>query len=107
MGHDAVELRVDAQDELPGEGLVRALAPLGAELQVVVDRVAERLDDLRGGIRLEGDDVAEADHAPEEDAMGGLVDGTGERAFEADRGVDKHRNTREARSPFVLCKPVF
>jgi hypothetical protein len=63
-----MEPRVDTQDELPGIGLLRALAALRAELQVVIDGVVERLDDLGDGIPLEGNRVAEADHVPEEGA---------------------------------------
>ena len=67
MGHDTVELWVDAKNEMPGERFLRALAALRAKFQVVIDGVVERLDHLRDGIPLEGDPVAEADHMPEED----------------------------------------
>src|SRR5262245_57952255 len=53
---------------MPRVGLVRAHAPLRAELEVIVDGVAKRLGDLRHGIPLEGDHIAEADHVPVEDA---------------------------------------
>src|SRR5262245_25485374 len=48
--HRPVELRIDAQDELPGVGLLRVLAAAGAKLQVVVDRVVECLDDFGDGV---------------------------------------------------------
>lgn len=42
MGQRAVEPGVDAQDELPGIGLLRILAPPGAELEVVTLRLRIR-----------------------------------------------------------------
>uniref|UniRef100_A0A9E8CR97 Uncharacterized protein n=1 Tax=Bosea sp. NBC_00436 TaxID=2969620 RepID=A0A9E8CR97_9HYPH len=46
------------------------------------------------------------DDAPKQDAVGCLVHGIGELAFEADRGVGEDRNTREAVPPFAKLKSV-
>ena len=51
--------------------------------------------------------LTNVDYAPEEDAVGCLVDGIGELAFEADRSVGQDRDAREALSPFAQRKSIL
>jgi len=54
--------------EAPGEGPVRLLTPLFAELKVVVDGIAEGAAELGDAAALEGDDVPQVEHFTVEDA---------------------------------------
>src|SRR5262249_33526177 len=55
--HPPVQLWTHPDDELPGEGLFWLLAPLGAESQVIVDRVPERAPQFLHGLALKGHHV--------------------------------------------------
>ena len=55
--------RIETKDKLPGIGLFRTLAALGAEFQIIVNGVTERLNNFANRVPLERYDVTKPDHA--------------------------------------------
>ena len=51
--------------------------------------------------------LANVDHAPEKNSVRCFVDGIGQLAFKADRGVSQNRDTREAVFPFAKRKSIL